>query len=136
MKIAFKSENGSCPKWEHDNIVYFLYEDTDGTWTLKSQKKGCRRKTHFYKKGSFKVYPTELLKRFFKNKKNVKERHSDNYHFYYWNGMIFATDGKEISVHYVDIWERPSFNSYLECLHDAKEYLSQKYSDRQISLFD
>lgn len=131
MNIAFKSENGYCPSWKHDGITYFLYEDYDGTWTLKSRKLGCVEKTRFKK-----VSPYAVLHRFFKNKKNVRYERKGYYDFWYWDGKIFGTDGEKIVVKYQDVFERPSFNSYLECLKDAKEYLQEKYADGQMSLFE
>ena len=41
------------------------------------------------------------------------------------------TDGETISIMYEPNYERPSFDTYLECLRDAKEYLSEKYNDGQ-----
>lgn len=134
MKITFKSENGYCPAWEHDGITYFLYEDYDGTWTLKSRKHGFVAKTRFYKKGNFKVYPSALLHRYFKDKKNVKYERSGHYQFWYWSGMIYATNGEKIIIKYQAKFERPSFDNYLDCLRDAKEYLQEKYADGQMNL--
>ncbi len=55
---------------------------------------------------------------------------------WFWDGKQFATDGKIIVMRYQSKYERPSFGTYLECLRDAKGYLSQKYDDKQLSLFD
>lgn len=134
MKIVFKSENGYCPSWTHDGILYYLYEDYDGTWTLKSRKLGFVKKDRFYGKGIHRIYPSEILARYFKDKTDVKcERHG-NYTFYFWKGKQYATDGNIITVKYRDKYERPSFDTYLDCLNDAKGYLSEKYSDGQMKL--
>lgn len=135
MKIVFKSENGFCPKWEHDGIMYYLYEDYDG-WTLMSKKIGFKEKTKFFKSenGLYSVHPISLLDRFFKRKSNVRYEKSGHYHFYYWDGKLFSTDGNRIAIQYESKYERPSFDTYLECLKDAKEYLQEKYADGQLVL--
>lgn len=137
MKITFKSQNGCCPEWNHDGIKYYLFEDYDGTWALMSQKIGFLRKDRFYGKGLNKISPVSLLKRFFKNKDNVRyEVKSGGYHFWHWKGKQFATNGEIITVKYESRYERLPFDTYLECLRDAKEYLAEKYKDGQLSLFD
>lgn len=136
MKITFRSENGSCPKWEHDGTEYYLLEDYDGTWSLMSQKIGFWEKNRFYGKGRKHIYPEALLARFFKGKKNVRFERNMNTSFWIWNGKRFATDGEKIAIMYEKEYERPSFGTYLECLKDAKKYLSEKYNDGQLSLFD
>jgi len=135
MKIAFQAKNGYCPEWTHDGVKYYLYEDSEG-WSLMSKKIGFLKKDRFYKKGIKRVYPSSLLKRFFKNKKNVKYKKHQNYEFYYWQGKQFATDGKDITVQYECNYERYTCASYMDCLKDAKQYLEEKYfGDGQMSLF-
>lgn len=134
MKITFRSENGCCPSWTHDGIMYYLYEDYDGTWTLKSRKLGFVKKDRFYGKSPHKIYPSALLKRYFKEKTDVKLEYRGKYTFYFWNGKQYATDGEIITVKYQEIFERPLFDSYLDCMRDAKEYLQDKYSYEQLSL--
>ena len=136
MKIVFKAQNGFCPKWEHDGTIYYLFEDYDGTWTLMSKKIGFLKKDKFYGKGTHRIHPGSLLKRFFKNKQHVRHEVDGKYSFYLWDGKRFVTDGETIAIMYIEQYERPSFDTYLECLHDAKEYLSKKYNDGQLSLFD
>lgn len=135
MKIVFNSKNGHCPKWEHDGIMNYLYEDYDG-WTLMSKKIGFMEKTRFYRSedGLHNVHPISLLNRFFKGKSNVRDEKSGHYHFYHWDGKLFSTDGNRITIQYESKYERPSFDTYLECLKDAKEYLQEKYSDEQLVL--
>lgn len=136
MKITFKSKNGCCPEWEHDGIMYYLFEDYyDGTWTLMSRKIGFLKKDKFYGKGLHRIHPELVLERFFKDKEHVRYEKRGKYHFWHWDGKQFATDGEIITVKFDSKYERPSFGTYLECLNDAKEYLSQKY-DGQLSLFD
>lgn len=136
MKIVFKSENGFCPMWEHNGIRYFLYEDYDGSWTLKSKKLGYKKKSRFYRSdnGLHCVHPITLLERYFKRKSNVRYEKKGYYHFWYWQGKVFITNGIEIVIQYQEKYERPSFGTYLECLKDAKEYLQEKYSDGQLVL--
>lgn len=132
MKIAFKRRNGCCPGWEYDGIWYYLFEDYDGSWTLMSRKKGFLKKDQFYGSWPHRIYPEALLRRFFRNKKSVKYEKKGRYSFWFWEGKQFATDGEIITVRYADRYERPSFDSYRECLKDAKEYLSQKYDREQV----
>lgn len=136
MKIVFKSEKGFCPMWEHNGIRYFLYEDYDGSWTLKSQKLGYKRKSRFYASDDelHRVHPISLLERYFMSKSNVRYEKDGYYHFWYWQGKVFITNGTEIVIRYQENYERPSFDTYLECLKDAKEYLQEKYSDGQLVL--
>lgn len=132
MKITFKSENGHCPSWTHDGINYFIYEDYDGTWTLKSKRLGFVKKDRFYGSGIHKIHPSSLLNRYFKKKTGVKYERKGHYEFYYWNGKQYATDGNIITVTHQVACERPYFSSYFECLKDAKEYLADKYADGQL----
>ena len=137
MKITFKSQNGCCPQWEHEGIRYYLYEDYDGSWTLMSKRIGFKIKNRFCKgKYGQRISPYTLLDRFFRNKNNVREKSSFHYKFYYWKGIQFATDGKDITIQYESSYERPSFDNYLDCLADAKAYLEEKYEIKQMSLFD
>lgn len=131
MKIAFKRRDGHCPEWEYDGIRYYLFEDYDGSWTLMSRKKGFLKKNRFYGSVLYRIHPQALLERFFRNKKFVKHEKKGRYSFWFWEGKQFATDGEIITVRYEDRYERPSFDSYWECLKDAKEYLSQKYDREQ-----
>ena len=136
MKITFKAKNGSCPEWVHDGTRYYLFEDYygDGSWTLMSQKIGFLKKERFYGEGPHRIHPETLLERFFSGKENI--RHERMRGPVYWNGKEFATDGESIAIAYESKYERPSFDTYLECLRDAKEYLSEQYDSRQLSLFD
>lgn len=138
MKITFKSKDGSCPEWVHDGITYYLFEDYDGdgTWTLMSQKIGFLKKDKFYGEGPNSIHPAAVLERFFKGKENVRYERRGRLSIWFWDGKEFATDGNSIVIIYQSAYERPSFGTYLECLRDAKEYLSKKYDDGQLSLFD
>lgn len=100
----------------------------------QKQEVGVCKKDRFYGKGIHKIYPSALLARYFKGKEDVKCERSGNYTFYFWKGKQYATDGNIITVKYQDKYERPSFDTYLDCLNDAKEYLSEKYSDGQMKL--
>ena len=135
MKITFNSKNGCCPSWTHNGVKYYLYEDEyDGSWTLKSKRLGFVVKDRFYGTGIDRIYPTELLKRYFKTKDDVKCERRGSYTFYYWKDKMYATDGEIITVQYQERCERFPFDSYLECLRDAKKYLSEKYAEKQIRL--
>jgi len=134
MRIAFHSENGCCPCWIHEGIMYYLYEDYDGTWTLKSRRIGFVKKDRFYGKGIRKIHPSALLERYFKTKTGVKHERRGGYTFYFWEDKQYATDGQIITIKYQERYERPSFDTYLNCLNDAKEYLADKYSDGQMKL--
>ncbi len=136
MKIKFKAKNGFCPEWVHDGISYYLFEDYDGTWTLMSQKVGVLKKDRFYGEGPKSIHPATVLERFFRGKENVQHERRGRLSLWFWDGKQFATDGKIIVMRYQSKYERPSFGTYLECLRDAKGYLSQKYDDKQLSLFD
>lgn len=138
MKITFKAKNGSCPEWVHDGTRYYLFEDYygDGSWTLMSQKIGFLKKERFYGEGPHRIHPETLLERFFSGKENIRHERMRGLSVWYWNGKEFATDGESIAIAYESKYERPSFDTYLECLRDAKEYLSEQYDSRQLSLFD
>ena len=101
MKISFRTENGSCPKWEHEGLRYYLFEDYygDGSWTLMSQKIGFLKKDRFYGEGPKRIHPRALLERFFKEK-SVRYERSGEYSFWIWNGRRFVTDGKTIMIMY------------------------------------
>ncbi len=140
MNITFKSENGSCPKFIHNGTIFYLLEEKDSfgemSWVLKSKKIG------FIEKTPKKVCTYSLLKRFFKNKTYgvynkpaYKVIQKGDYTFYYWHGKQIATDGRVITIQYESKYERPYFNSYAECLANAKEYISKTYMNEQLNLF-
>ena len=110
MKISFRAENGFCPKWEHEGMRYYLFEDYygDGSWTLMSQKIGFLKKDRFYGEGLKRIHPGALLKRFFKEKKCARHERSGEFSFWIWNGKRFMTDGETISIMYEPNYERPS----------------------------
>lgn len=101
-----------------------------------SRRRGFIKKDKFYRKGTFRVHPLTLLERYFEGKTDVKHVKDGRYHFYYWKDKQYATDGDVITVKYQEKYERPSFETYLECLSDAKQYLAKKYDDSQLSIED
>lgn len=121
MKVVFKSENGFSPKFTYNGTRFYLLEEEDiygeTNWALKSQKVGFSKK-------KVKVNPYRLLNKFFKNKKfRLESRY--HYRFYYYKGKVIATDGEIITIKWDSNYERPYFNSYIECLQDAKEYIQK-----------
>ena len=101
-----------------------------------SRKTGFLKKERFYGEGLHRIHPETLLERFFREKEHVRHERAGRFSFWFWDGKQFVTDGETIAIMYEKKYERPSFDTYMECLRDAKEYLFEKYDDRQLSLFD
>ena len=128
--ITFHSKDGLCPYFICNGLKFFIQDEKDysGNWVYNLQVKQIESETiNFYNEKQVELYLKENHARLINyfQKKSLYENSARSF-VVKGNQVIKLGFIKQLTLNY---------DSYSECLKDAKEYIQENYFDKQLSLF-